>query len=212
VPIRRATALLAALALLAMPAAACADGDPASDILLTSDDYVPYFPAATKQLDATLAQLLKQTRKNGYRMKVAVIAGRGDLGAYPDLFNQPQRYANLLAKEIAFAVRKPHLLVVMPGGFAGLNLGNDVDKTLSGVRITTSPRDSNGLVQAAIDAVAKLAAANGHPTAIPKVKGASSSSGGSSSHTGQYLGAGLFALCGLGLVAVATRHRRTKTT
>ena len=43
---RRATALLAAAAVLLAPAAARADGDPASDVLLVQDAYLPVLPGA----------------------------------------------------------------------------------------------------------------------------------------------------------------------
>ena len=47
---RRATALLAVIAVLAIPATAGADGDPASDVLLSTDVYLPYFPPPSKAL------------------------------------------------------------------------------------------------------------------------------------------------------------------
>jgi hypothetical protein len=199
---------LAALALLGAPAAARADGDPASDVLLSADAYLPYFPPPAKQLSATLVGLLKRTARNGYPMKVAVIAGRGDLGAYPDLFGQPQRYADLLSSEIAFSVRKPHLLVVMPGGFGGENLGPKVDQALNGISLPASG-DSDALASAAIQAVAKLASVNGHPTPVPRVSAtaASGGGGGGSSHTAEYVGAALFVVCGVGLALLLARRR-----
>jgi hypothetical protein len=41
---RRCTALAAALVALVVPATALADGDPASDVLLGRDAYLPYAP------------------------------------------------------------------------------------------------------------------------------------------------------------------------
>jgi hypothetical protein len=118
----RRAALIALAALSLLPAAASADGDPASDVLLAQDVYYPYAPKASPQMSKALNGLLARVRKAGYPMKVALIQTPADLGAYPNLFGDTQSYANLLAKEIAFNSR-PHLLTVMPTGFGGDNLG-----------------------------------------------------------------------------------------
>src|SRR3954468_3376868 len=160
---RRAALALAVLALL--PGAAFADGDPASDVLLAQDVYYPYAPKAATQLSGPLDTLLKRVRKAGYPMKVALIQTPADLGAYPNLFGDTQSYANLLAKEIAFNSR-PHLLVVMPSGFAGDNLGPKVDSALRGITVDQEAK-SDGLAKAALAAVARIATANGHATPVP---------------------------------------------
>ena len=98
-------------------------------------------------------------------MKVALIQTPADLGAYPNLFGDTQNYANLLAKEIAFN-SKPHLLVVMPTGFGGTNLGANVDSALKGIKIDAAAK-SDGLAQAALVAAARIATANGHQTPVP---------------------------------------------
>lgn len=213
--LRRATALATLLLGLAaaLPATAAADGDPASDVLLSADVYLPFYPAASKPVTNTLVSLVKQVKQRGFPLKVAIIAGRGDLGAYPNLFNQPQRYADLLTQEIAFAVRKSRLLVVMPGGFGGENLGPKVDQALGSLSID-STHGSNGLVRTAITAVARLATANGHPTAVPKVaaepQGAASASGKGSSHTNIYIAAGLFVIAGIALTVLLSRRRAAR--
>jgi hypothetical protein len=161
----RRVALLALALLAFVPAAACADGDPASDVLLAQDVYYPYAPKVSKPLTSALDGLLKRVRAAGYPMKVALIQAPSDLGAYPNLFGDTQNYANLLAKEIAYNSR-PHLLVVMPTGFGGDNLGAKVDSALAGIRIDQAAK-SDGLAQAALVAVARLATANGHATPVP---------------------------------------------
>jgi hypothetical protein len=166
---RAAPIALAVLALL--PGAALADGDPASDVLLAQDVYYPYAPKASKPLTTALDALTKRVRAAGYPMKVALIEAPSDLGAYPNLFGDTQNYANLLAKEIAFNAR-PHLLVVMPSGFAGDNLGAKVDSALAGIEIDDAAK-SDGLVKAALAAVARIATSNGHPTAVPPEAAAS---------------------------------------
>jgi hypothetical protein len=160
---RRAALALAVLALL--PSAAAADGDPASDVLLAQDVYYPYAPKVSRPLTTALNTLLKRVRAGGYPMKVALIETPADLGAYPNLFGDEQRYANLLLPEISFNAH-PHLLVVMPSGFAGNNLGPKVDSALRGITIDQAAK-SDGLAQAALAAVARIATANGHPTPVP---------------------------------------------
>jgi hypothetical protein len=161
----RRVAMIALAALALAPAAALADGDPASDVLLAQDAYYPYAPKTSPQLTKALNTLLKRVRAAGFPVKVALIEAPSDLGAYPNLFGDTQNYANLLSKEIAYNSH-PHLLVVMPTGFGGDNLGNNVDGALRGITVNQDAK-SDGLAQAALAAVAKLASANGHPTPVP---------------------------------------------
>jgi hypothetical protein len=170
---RRPACLLAAVvALAAAPAPAYADGDPASDFLLQQDAFYPYAPQTSKTMRNALDGLLKRTRAAGYPMKVALIESRSDLGSYPDMFNDPQRYANLLAQELQTithgqkAADQLHLLVVFPAGFAGSGLGDKVDRALAPLSVNAEAQ-SDGLAQAAMQAVARIAAANGHPTPVP---------------------------------------------
>jgi hypothetical protein len=169
--VKRLVALVAAIGLVIAPAAR-ADGDPASDVLLSQDSFLPYAPPVTARLKTALEKVLKDARAAGYPMKVALIMSEADLGAYPKLFNQPQPYANLLSGELASLnphgdpQRNVHLLVVMPGGFGGTNLGDGVDAALRPVTINVKAQ-SDGLAQAAIAAVARIASSNGHRVPVP---------------------------------------------
>jgi hypothetical protein len=163
---------LALAALVAGAPAAWADGDPASDVLLSDDVFFPYAPPTARPLSRALVGVLQAAKDAGYPMKVALIESPGDLGAYPQMFNQPQSYANLLAGELPGNPHggtrvRPHLLVVMPGGFGGDQLGARVDEALAPVTIAAAAQ-SDGLARAAIHAVARLATANGHPVAVPR--------------------------------------------
>ena len=205
----RATALAALVAALLAPAAALADGDPASDVLLFQDAYLPYFPAPGKPEAQTLTRLLKRVRADGYPMKVALIQTRGDLGAYPDLLGRQADYARLLEREIRFRVRRPHLLVVMPGGLAGRNLGPRAPQILGAITVDRAAR-SDGLVRAALIAVAKLATANGHPTAVPEVAAARAPGTKGGSHPALYVGAAVIDALGLALIGVSLVSRRAR--
>lgn len=167
---RRALVLVLALALGA-PAVAHADGDPASDVLVMQDAYYPYAPPTDGRYKRALDGVLKRARDAGYPVKVALIQTPRDLGAYPTLFNDPNRYADLLARELpqnrhGAKLTGQRILVVMPGGFGGRDLGDQVDGPLSQTSIQDAA-ESNGLAVAAIGAVARLATANGHPVPVP---------------------------------------------
>lgn len=105
-------------------------------------------------------------------MKVALIAGERDLGAYPQLISDAQAYADLLTQNLATLnphgdpVKDVHLLVVMPGGFGGDNLGEKVDDALGDIAIQDEA-EYDGLARAAVEAVARLATVNGHPVPVP---------------------------------------------
>ena len=113
--------VLALAAALAGTAAgtARADGDPASDVLLTDNVFLsfqsPYGSAEGRALEA----LAKAAKKQGFPMRVAVITQIADLGAIGGLYGKAQRYADFLAREITF-VYHGTLVVAMngkPGGF-----------------------------------------------------------------------------------------------
>ncbi len=174
-----ATALTALSAALA-PAPAHADGDPASDVLLGEDVFYPYSPQVTASIQHTLNAETAAARKAHAPIKVALIASPVDLGVIPSLFDKPQQYADFLDQEISFQTKQP-LLVVMPSGYGVRGLPA---KAVSAVAALPKPagKQSDDLAHAAVVAVAKLAAAQGHPiTGVPGVPGGASSGGGSGS-------------------------------
>jgi hypothetical protein len=179
-----AALLVAALALTATAAPALADGDPASDVLLGESVFYPYTPAVTPAVQKALNAETAAATRAGFPIKVALIASPVDLGVIPNLFGQPQRYANFLDEEISFQGRVP-LLVVMWDGFGVQGL--DSDATAAAATLTKpAGRQSTALALAATAAVAKLAAAAGHPlkpVARIATRPAGASSGNSSSST-----------------------------
>lgn len=165
----RRTGLLGAVVLalvLAVPARG--DGDPASDILPQQNVFFPYSPPVSKPYGPALVDLLERAHENGFRLKVALIQSPSDLGAYPQLFNKPQEYADLLYSELitSHGQKKFPLLVIMPAGFGGKNLGGGVDGALEPVEIDAEA-ETDGLARAALEAVARLSTANGHPLEVP---------------------------------------------
>jgi hypothetical protein len=195
-------AVVAALAI--APPAAQADGDPASDVLLLQDVYLPYAPGVPGPLARTITNLLKTTRKAGFPLKVAIIADAKDLGAVPQFFGKPQQYAPFLQSEIAFNSKRP-LLVVMAAGYGAAALPKGSETGLQGL---DPPKSASGedLGRSAIAAIVKLSAAAGHPVPAPKVPSAGRGGGGS---TSPLIVFGVpVALLALGGVLAALRRRQ----
>lgn len=166
--------LLLAAALL--PATAFADGDPASDVLLGENVFYPYSPPTSKSLQTTLNAETAAAKKAGLALKVALIGSPVDLGVIPDLFGKPQQYADFLDQEISFHTKQP-LLVVMAAGYGAQGLDPPATKAVAGLP-RPAGKSSDDLARAAITAVAKLAAASGHPfKGVPGVSGSSGSGG-----------------------------------
>jgi hypothetical protein len=185
---RRVASLLAAVILVGAvgaggPVSALADGDPASDVLLGQNVYYPYSPPVPQGIQRTLNAETAAAKKAGLPIKVALIATAVDLGVVPELFGQPQDYAKFLDKEISFQGPQP-LLVVMPAGYGIQGVSAKAAAAVNGLA-PPKGETSAALAQAAITAVAKVAAADGHP--IKGVAGVSTGSGGGGSSTAPLL-------------------------
>jgi hypothetical protein len=165
--------VLTALAafLLAAPAAAFANGDPASDVLLQAKVYFPTQRVSVQAANSLKAVVQKANAK-GYPIRVALIKDETDLGTVPNLLNQPQKYSEFLAPEIRFAY-KGDLLVVMPTGL-GVTQTDETPapaKAIEGMQVEAGG-SPDGLALTAQEAVARLAAAAGHPLEVAKRKSA----------------------------------------
>jgi hypothetical protein len=164
-----AVRLLAAVVALTLGIAAVgvvvahADGDPASDFLLSQQSFLsPYDGHVQKSEADRLNAMLASASKQGFPLKVAVIATRYDLGAVPILFRKPQTYAKFLAEEDYF-IWKNELLVVMPNGYGIYRAKGTppADKVVIAKLPKVSTTDGTKLVQAAQQAVAALAQRRG---------------------------------------------------
>jgi len=166
--LRLALALLLALLLAASrPAGAVANGDPASDVLITDDIFLPYEQPSADQV-AKLRRVIEAARAAGRPVRVAVIHSARDLGAVSNLYGHPQEYANLLAGELQNPVEsgaeghQEQLLVVMPAGYATKNVPAAADRHLRGVELPADA-DPDELVGAAGWGVQELARIAGKP-------------------------------------------------
>ena len=112
-----AIAVLAALfACVLLPAAALADGDPGSDVLLDQNLFAGWDANLTAVQQLQLGKLLNATAQAGAPVRVAIIAQRDDLGTVTALWLQPQAYAKYLGYELSLAYAG-RLIVVMPNGY-----------------------------------------------------------------------------------------------
>ena len=164
-------ALVVVTACLCAPAAARANGDPASDYLLAQNVFLPFTTKIDNNQVQRLDALLRESHQEGFRIRVAVILSPSDLGTAFSLFGKPQKYAAFLGLELSFVYRD-RLLVVMPNGY-GYTVNADPDPKASPVleKLPPAGRNATKEVKAAIVAVQRLAAAEGHRLAVPKVGG-----------------------------------------
>jgi hypothetical protein len=134
---------------------AAANGDPASDVLLSENVFLP-----DEAPSASAAKALKRAVEAAYahhfRIKVAVIAGQIDLGTVPSLYGKPKEYARFLGTELESLYVGP-LLIVMPVGFGIYDGGRSVaaeERVLESISVRGP--DSESLTRTAVDAVDRL--------------------------------------------------------
>ena len=144
--------------LLALAGTAGADGDPASDILIAQDVFLPV-PAPSAHTASALKARVAMVFARRNRIKVAVVASKTDLGSVPTLFNKPQSYAKFLGIELSTIYVGP-LLVVMPNGFGIYDGGRATARAVRVLaKLRVAGRSSDALTRAAATAVHALAAA-----------------------------------------------------
>jgi hypothetical protein len=198
----RRVAIVAALVLLAAPAAARANGDPASDYLLVQSIFLPFNakvdPTALKELTDTI----RAADDSGFKIKVAAIGSRYDLGTAFSLYNKAQKYAEFLGLELSFQYRD-RLLVVMPNGYGYSIDGKPAPAGGNVVQALPAPgKDATKQVEGATKAIRKLAAASGVQLR------AGGSGGGSKTRDRITIAAGAVALAALLAAIVFWRRER----
>lgn len=206
--------LVVAVAALAPPAPALADGDPASDVLLSEDVFFPYAPnTVSKPVEEALKTTVARAKEKGLALKVALIADVRDLGSVGQLLGKPQEYADLLTTEISLNVRdgdpvkNARVLTVQPSGLGGNNLGDNAGDALEGV-LPLEEEGADGLARTAAVAVGKLAAADGKPIVMPELPAAASASDGGGGIPAWVAVGVPVLLLGLAFAAVSALSRR----
>jgi hypothetical protein len=199
-----AIAALLATVILCQPA--FGDADPASDVLLGASVFYPYAPPVSPSVEKALNGEVAAAAHAHFPIKVALIGSPVDLGAIPTLFDEPQKYAAFLDQEISFS-SKQMLLVVMPNGFGVAGL-DPAATSAAGSLSKPARTGSDAIARAAIAAIARLAAASGHPlTNVASPTG--SASGGGSSALVPVVVLVVVAL-GASAAAIVVRHRMAR--
>ena len=157
----RRVALFVVAALLSLPGTASANGDPASDYLLAQDFFVPFNAKIDSGTLERLQDVIKGADKGGFKIKVALISTRYDLGTAFSLYRQPQRYAEFLGLELSFVYRG-RLLVVMPNGYGFSVNGEPQARLARALKNLPEPgADATKQARAATGAVRRLASTAG---------------------------------------------------
>jgi hypothetical protein len=156
------TAIVAACVLAGAPRA-LADGDPASDILVAQDVFLPWDGHISTASQEALMHTVAAANKAGFEIRVAVIASPTDLGTVTEFWQKPGEYGPFLGTELS-DLWGGQLLVVMPNGFGLYGPGSGSHKLTTAEAAVKAPTPGTGdhMAQAAIDAVEQLAEADGH--------------------------------------------------
>ena len=195
---RRALLIAAVAALLVVPAAH-ANGDPASDVLITQQVFIPFEAPISTSAKDELIKTVAAANERGYKIRVAVIAFTGDLGTAVSLWRHPQSYSKFLGSELAF-VYSNRLLISMPSGFGFYRGRKPVAKEQAVVVKIPPGKTPTELTESTTKAVRALAAADG--VVLPKI-----SSGGGHDWRDRLIIAGV-ALLGLLVIFVPARWLR----
>jgi hypothetical protein len=159
---------IAALLAGAFPHAARADGDPASDVLLSQPLFLPQDAGVPPTEQTQLASLLAAAQRAGYELRVALIAGPADLGSVTALWRQPKNYARFLGQELSLNYTGS-LLVAMPDGYGFYRARGPSTSEQSVLNQLTPPGQKLGI--SALSAIQRLAAATGHNLPTPTAAG-----------------------------------------
>ena len=166
---RRLLLLSCALVLL-LPGSARANGDPASDVLLTQQVFLPFEAPISASAKSDLQKTVAAANSKGYTIRVAIIAFTGDLGTAVSLWKRPQPYSKFLWSELSFQYAN-RLLVAMPAGFGFYDGTKPVDKELATLKSVKARQIPTDLTESAAAAVRALAAANGVKVPAPSSGG-----------------------------------------
>ncbi|MGZ4267953.1 MAG: hypothetical protein ACXVSX_01955 [Solirubrobacteraceae bacterium] len=152
------------------PARALAHGDegestPAPDALAAGAVYYPYEPVSVG-VARRLDRVVEAADARGLFLKVALIAGRDDLGDLVDFYGRPEEYAAYLARQLPghtdASGARPALLVVMPSGLGFDHWPRAGRRAARGLQLSVGA-DSDAVAVAAAQVVQRTMAATGRP-------------------------------------------------
>jgi hypothetical protein len=166
----RRVLLAAALVAVMAPAAARANGDPASDVLITQQVFIGFAVPILRSDQEELLKTVAAANERGFTIRVALIAFTGDLGTAVSLWGHPQSYAKFLGSELAF-VYTNRLLIAMPAGFGFYRGRKPVAEERRMLARVPAGKTPTELARSTTAAVRALAAADG--ITLPKVSSGS---------------------------------------
>ncbi len=158
-------------------------GDPTGHYLETDALYPSVADRASQAIELQLLGVLQAVQRDGYPVKVALVASKDDVADTPGMFRQPQRYAERLVAdlEVARPVTAPVLVVTPNGtGVAGRAMVGDAYGPVTGTDAPTllgplgarRPADGDALAKLAIATVRRVARVGGHalPANVPPAR------------------------------------------
>jgi hypothetical protein len=201
-------AALVALFAVATPTAR-ADGDPASDVLLFQKVYASYFAKLPPASTAELKRVVKEANARGFKIRVALIGNRYDLGSVTPLWQKPQAYAKFLGQELAVTgLYRDRVLTVMPNGYGVSRNGQAVPSEQKLLDALPTPlAKGQDVATAALTAVQELAAGQGVKLAVTIPDTAAGGKGSGTSDRLKILAVAL-TLLAIGLALEAVRRIR----
>ena len=152
--------LAVAASLFAFVSGARADGDPASDYLVSRQVFVSSQQGVESSAQRNVLATVGAANRAGFAIRVAIISSDYDLGSITALWRKPALYARFLGLELAPAYRG-RLLVVMPNGFGLSWPGHPAGPEQQVLANVPTAAGEAGLLSAAQTAVRRLAAADG---------------------------------------------------
>lgn len=158
--------LACSVAALAVAAPAAAHPDPAGEFLTSQRVFISYDARLSAAEKERLQSAVASANRQGFRIRVALIWRRTDLGQVPQYWRRPGAYAAFMYGENVYWFKGARLLVAMPNGFGFAWQKHPAaasERILSGVRVGSG---AAALANATVFAVQRLAAADGvHVTA-----------------------------------------------
>jgi hypothetical protein len=215
--VRVAAVAAALVAACVVAGTARANGDPASDVLISERVFFPY---AVKVLPATTRDLTRKVAeadRGGYAVRVALIGNRFDLGAVPVMWRRPQVYAKFLAQELA-QFNTDWVLTVMPNGYgiyrcqAKERAGGYSDPCEGGVPAAADERALKALATPEQSRQDVVSAAGAAVDALASLHGSRTTGGGGGLAVVAVAGVALalLSVTAAALVALQRRARRTR--
>ncbi len=161
-----AVVLVFALAVGVLAPRARADGDPASDYLLTNQVFLSAQTTSMSSAQRQLVNLVAEANRKGLALRVALVPTEYDMGSITELWRQPRLYARFLGLELGSTYRG-RLLVVMPDGI-GVEWSDHAAGPMYGAlaAVRVAPGDQT-LATAGEAAVERLASTAGLRLAVP---------------------------------------------